>query len=329
MLQGEATLRYLLEPLGPILATAGVTEVVINKPGEVGVERDGSWYWHDVPQLDFDALDAIGILAGQLMAKDFDPQRPICLCTLPDGQRFTIIRPPVTAQGTIVATIRVPSHARRTVDDAGFADMMAEVNAPNARKMQRDQRLIDLYRTGDWPAFFRLAVESRRTILATGATGSGKTTLLKRLLDAVPRDERLATIEDTDEFGVLPHRNRVALFYGSAGVTSEHLVEASLRMRPDRVAMQELRGAEAFSYLRVLLAGHPGGLTTLHADRGADEAFEALAVMVKQHPAGREIPDDKLRGLIRRLIDIVVWCVRDERGFSAPYVYFRDAEVSV
>ena len=96
-----------------------------------------------MPRLDFDTLDAIGILAGQLMAKDFDPQRPICLCSLPDGQRFTIIRPPVTAQGTIAATIRIPSHARRTVDDDGFADMMAEVNAPDTRKTQRDQRLVD------------------------------------------------------------------------------------------------------------------------------------------------------------------------------------------
>jgi type IV secretion system protein VirB11 len=119
------------------------------------------------------------------------------------------------------------------------------------------------------------------------------------------------------------------MFYGSAGITAESLVEASLRMKPDRVAMQELRGTEAFGYLRVLLAGHPGSVSTLHADRGADAAFEALLVMVKQHPAGREIPDDKLRSLIRRLIDIVVWCVRDEQGFQIPYVYFHDAEDGV
>jgi type IV secretion system protein VirB11 len=329
MLQGERTLRYLLSPLEPILTTPGVTEIVFNRPGEFGVERRGAWEWHTDAAFEFDRLDAIGILAGQLMAKRFDPEHPLCLTSLPDGERFTAVRPPVMAQGNISATIRVPSRTQRRVDDDDFDALIEGVNDSDARQAIRDRRLIELYRAGQWKDFFKLAVESRRTILATGATGSGKTTLLKRLMNAIPQHERLVTIEDTDEFGVLPQRNRVAMFYGSAGTTAENLVEVSLRMKPDRVAMQELRGTEAFGYLRVLLAGHPGSVSTLHADRGADAAFEALLVMVKQHSAGREIPDDKLRGLIRRLIDIVVWCTRDERGFQIPYVYFRDAEDEV
>jgi type IV secretion system protein VirB11 len=156
--------------------------------------------------------------------------------------------------------------------------------------------------------------------------GSGKTTFLKRLQLEIPLHERLVTIEDTSEFGPLPHRNRVSLFYGSAGVSAEDAVMLSLRQRPDRIVMQELRGAEAFAFVRAMLAGHGGGLTTLHADRGADAAFEALAVMVKTHPAGKEIPDLKLVPLLRKLVDIVCWCTRDESGFHVPYVWFRDAE---
>ncbi len=326
MIAGEKTLRHLLKPLESVLMAPGVTEVVINRPGEIGFEQSGQWYWQERAELDFDTLDAIGILCGQLMAKEFDPQNPICLSTLPDGQRFTACRPPTTAQGKISLTIRVPSQTVRRLDDPDFGMMVEAVNQPNGRQIQANQKLLDLYDAGDWPAFFKLAVESKRTILATGSTGSGKTTLLKRLMQAIPLDERLVTIEDTDEFGDLPQHNRVSLFYGSAGITAEDAVQASLRMRPDRIAMQELRGQEAFAYIRALLAGHPGGFTTLHADRGENEAFEALAVMVKQHPAGREIPDDKLLRTIRRLIDVVAWCVRDKAGFQVPYIWFRDAE---
>jgi type IV secretion system protein VirB11 len=163
----------------------------------------------------------------------------------------------------------------------------------------------------------------KKTIAATGSTGSGKTSLLRRLMQEIPDDERLVTIEDTDEFGRLPLRNRVSMFYGAANVSAENAVEASLRMRPDRVAMQELRGAEAFAYLRLLAAGHPGGLTTWHAEE--DDPFTPLALMAKTSEAGRNIPDDKLAAILRRLIDIVAFCRRDAGGFSVPSVYYRAA----
>ena len=143
-------------------------------------------------------------------------------------------------------------------------------------------------------------------------------------MQEIPGDERLVTIEDTDEFGPLPLRNRVSMFYGSANVSAENAVEASLRMRPDRVAMQELRGAEAFAYLRLLAAGHPGGLTTWHAEEG--DPFTPLALMAKTSEAGRNIPDDKLLAILRNLIDIVAFCRRDTHGFSVPSVYYRAAE---
>ncbi len=186
-----------------------------------------------------------------------------------------------------------------------------------------DAELLALYQAQDWPAFFALAVKAKKTIAATGSTGSGKTSLLRRLMQEIPGEERLVTIEDTDEFGPLPLRNRVSLFYGSANVSAENAVEASLRMRPDRVAMQELRGAEAFAYLRLLAAGHPGGLTTWHAEEG--DPFTPLALMAKTSEAGRNIPDDKLLAILRGLIDIVAFCRRDARGFSVPSVYYRAA----
>jgi type IV secretion system protein VirB11 len=322
MRNGETTLRHLLAPVQDVLDDPATTEVVIQRPGEVGIEQHGQWSWRNVEAFDFRRLDAIGLLAGSLLSKPYDSAHPICMTTLPDGQRCTLCRPPVTASGTISVTIRIPSKAVHTVRDPDFGDLMrAMANRPDGHG---DAELLALYDARDWSAFFALAVKAKKTIAATGSTGSGKTSLLRRLMQEIPGEERLVTIEDTDEFGPLPLRNRVSLFYGAANVSAENAVEASLRMRPDRVAMQELRGAEAFAYLRLLASGHPGGLTTWHAEEG--EPFTPLALMAKTSEAGRSIPDDKMLAILRSLIDIVAFCRRDARGFSVPSVYYRAAE---
>jgi len=346
MRNGETTLRHLLAPVQDVLDDPATTEIVVQRPGEVGIERHGQWSWRTVEAFDFQRLDAIGLLAGSLLSKPFDPAHPICMTTLPDGQRCTLCRPPVTAPGTISMTIRIPSKAVHTVRDADFGDLMQAAaipafagrpdrhsRSPLARGLDprvdpgdADAELLALYQVKDWPAFFALAVKAKKTIAATGSTGSGKTSLLRRLMQEIAHEERLVTIEDTEEFGPLPLRNRVSLFYGAANVSAENAVEAALRMRPDRVAMQELRGGEAFAYIRLLAAGHPGGLTTWHAEEG--DPFTPLALMAKASAAGRNIPDDKLAVILRSFIDIVAFCRRDACGFSVPSVYYRAADAA-
>ena len=333
MRDGEATLRHLLAPIADALADPATTEIVVQRPREIGIERDGEWSWRHVAEFDFARLDAIGLLAGSLLAKPFDPAHPICLTSLPDGERCTLVRPPATAPGTISLTIRVPPQRVHRLRDPDFRELMQAAaqparpsRSPGLDPRDADGELLHLYQAKDWPAFFALAVKSRKTIAATGSTGSGKTSLIRRLMQEIPAHERLVTIEDTDEFGKLPLRNRVSLFYGSATVSAETAVETALRMRPDWVAMQELRGAEAFAYLRLLAAGHPGGLTTWHAEEG--DPFTPLALMAKTSAAGRNLPDDKLAAILKSLVDIVAFCRRDARGFSVPSVYYRGAEAA-
>ena len=153
-----------------------------------------------------------------------------------------------------------------------------------------------------------------------------KQPLRKRLIQAIPLEERLITIEDTAEFIGLPQRNLVSLFYskgdqGLARVRSEDLIEAALRMRPDRVLMQELRDGAAFTFIRTIAAGHPGSITTCHAG-SAEGAFDALRLMIKQHDAGKHLADADVRALLAHLVDIVVHCQRDARGFAIEEVYF-------
>lgn len=324
MLPGELPLRSFLAPIADVLDDPTMREVCINEPGIVWIERSDGWTTRSVPEFSLDRLDQIGILAGWLLSKDLDAETPICMTTLPDGQRCTVVRSPAVSKDTVSITIRNPSKDQRTVFDPDFDALMKAATTGEKGRSKTDERLLELYRAKAWPEFFSLAVKSHKTIAATGSTGSGKTTLLKRLMREIPEDERLITIEDTDEFGALPQRNRVSMFYGAAGVTAEKAVESSLRMRPDRVAMQELRGAEAFAYIRLLAAGHPGGLTTWHAEDG--DHFTPLALMAKTSEAGRNIPDDKLGIILRRFIDIVAFCKRDEGGFSVPSVWFRAAE---
>ena len=324
MLSGERPLRAFLAPISAELADPTVREIVVNQPGEVGIERSTGWTWRTVREFDYDRLEQIAILAGWLLSKDVDAGTPICMTTLPDGQRCAIALPPAVPQGMVSITIRQPSRAVHTVRDDDFTTLLQAAASRLAGRTATDEQLLTLYRRKQWSEFFSLAVKRHKTIAATGSVGSGKTSLLKRLMQEIQPHERLITIEDTDEFGPLPPRNRVSMFYGSSGVTAENLVECALRQRPDRVAMQELRGAEAFAFIRLLAAGHPGGLTTWHAEDG--DHFTPLMLMAKQSDAGRTIPDAKLLTILRQFIDIVAYCKRDENGFSVPSVWFRTAE---
>lgn len=327
MRAGEGTLRLLLKPIAAPLADADVTEIVVNRPGEMGVEQRGSgWSWHDVPELSFARLDAVATLCASLSQQDVGPEHPLCGASLPDGQRVQICRPPAVAAGTISLTIRRPSGVAPTIAALAAGGLFAGTDRAGRRVHPADAELLALHRARNWEAFFPLAVRSRKTIVATGDTGSGKTTFAKALTQAIPLEERLVTIEDTAEFTGLLQRNVVSLFYskgrqGIARIGSEDLMEAALRMRPDRVLMQELRDGAAFTFVRSVAAGHPGSITTCHAGSAAG-AFDALRLMVKQHEAGRHLTDADVRTLLLGLVDVVVHCRRDGGRFGIDEVWF-------
>lgn len=327
MRPGERTLRLLLAPIAGFLAAPGVTEIVTQIPGEVGVETRGAWTWHDMPELTFDRLDMIATLAAAMSQQDVGPERPLCSSSLPDGQRIQICRPSVVPGGTVSLTIRRPPDFSPTLTGLSDRGVFAETGAQAERP--EDARLVELHRARDWARFFPLAVRSRKTIVISGDTGSGKTTVAKALAAEIPADERLITIEDAAEL-TLPHRNRVSLFYSKGGqgiakVQAEDLIEAALRMRPDRVLMQELRDGAAFTFVRSVAAGHPGSITTCHA-KSAEGAFTALSLMLKQNDAGKHLADADAMKMLRESIDIIAHCERRDDGSRiVSEVYFRSA----
>jgi type IV secretion system protein VirB11 len=302
-----AVLQHYLAPLRPWLAAEDVTELVINRPGEAAVEGAGGWRWHDAPQLTAAWLRPLATAAAAFTAQDVSADQPICSTVLPGGERCQIVLPPTAEH--VALTIRKPSRRALELEDFAAAGLFDQVADASRDLTALDRELLALRAAGDWPGFFRAAVVGRRNILIAGATGSGKTTLARGFVRLIPPDERLVSVEDTPELGVA-HRNAVRLIYskdgqGLAQVGPKALLESALRMRPDRILLGELRDASAFFYLRNVNSGHPGSITTVHADSAA-LAFEQLTLLVKESEAGRGLSREDIQALLRQLVDIVV-----------------------
>ena len=155
----------------------------------------------------------------------------------------------------------------------------------------------------------RAAVQGKISILISGGTGSGKTTILNALSNYIPVDERLITIEDTLEL-VIPHANHVRLLYsksgiGLGGVTAEALLQASLRMRPDRILLGEMRDDAAWTYLNEVVSGHPGSISTIHGANPV-QGFKKLFSLIKGSPRGAALEDKTLIDMLSAAIDVIV-----------------------
>src|SRR5271168_2194866 len=238
-------LEFLLRPLLHWLDDPSTEEVAINRPGEAFVLQKGIFTRYDLP-LTYDDLEDIAILAGALRKQDVGQRSPLCATELPRGERLQICLPPSVPAGTASLTIRRPGTSVSALGAVTGRYDTSRWNKWDARKeveAQQHAEVLAYYDAGDIEAFLRACVRNRLTMLLCGATGSGKTTMGKTLISAIPMLERLITIEDTLEL-VIPHENHVRLLYsksgiGLGGVTAEHLLQASLRMRPDRILLGE------------------------------------------------------------------------------------------
>lgn len=304
-----ALLETYLKPLQDFLKPDDVTELVINRAYEVGVERKGGWEWHEMPDLDIKWLYTLAKLAAGYTKQDVTDSHPICSTTLPNGERCQIVLPPAVPEGTVSFTIRKPSKADFSLDDLAAAGLFDEVRTVTDDLSDDENELVRLRDAGEWQAFLDLAVRSRRNIIISGPTGSGKTTLSKALIRKIPDHERLLTIEDARELTV-PQRNVVHLVYSKDGqaraqTTAKDMLESALRMRPDRILLQELRDGTAFFYVRNVNSGHPGSITTVHAD-SAELAFEQLTLLVKESQGGADLARADIRSLLYILVDVVI-----------------------
>ena len=243
--------------------------------------------------------------------------------SLPDGSRIQIVIPPAT-RGDIAIAIRKHVSADLTLDDYVSADAFREVQTTEHAQSAAIDRVRELVDGGDIATALREAVRGRLNVLISGGTSSGKTTFLNALIREISPDERLILIEDTPEIR-LSHANAVGFIaarssLGEAAVTANDLVSASLRMRPDRIILGELRGSEAFAFLRAINTGHPGSMTTIHAD-SVERAFEQLALLVLE--GGSTLQREDILAYVRTTVDVVLQLRRDTHGRRVSEIMAR------
>lgn len=309
---GGIYLRSYLAPLTGMLARPDVTDIYVNRPGELWVETTtGDIERHDSPGLDEATLARLARQIAALSHQGINREHPLLSATLPDGARVQFVAPPAT-RGPMALAIRKHVSPDLTLDDYSSGGAFARTATGSAAEpSEADRRIRALLDKGEVGGALATAVKARRNIIVAGGTSTGKTTFLNALLREVPMDERLILIEDTPEL-CIRHENAVGLLaarsgLGEAQVDANDLLAASLRMRPDRIILGELRGPEAFAFLRAVNTGHPGSMTTVHAD-GPERAIEQIVLLALQ--AGTQLNRDDVRHYIRSTIDIFVQLAR-------------------
>jgi type IV secretion system protein VirB11 len=303
----QVYLRAYLAPFASVLARPDVTDLYINRPHEIWAESAGGAIERfESPGLDEATLERLARQIAALTHQGISREHPLLSATLPDGARVQVVAPPATRGGVALAIRKHVSPNLRLADyvNAGaFADTQTGATGTADTEIAIDEALA----SGDVAGALAIAVRVRKNILIAGGTSTGKTTFLNALMAEIPVDERLIFIEDTPELQI-QHANAVGLLaarseLGEARVTANDLVAASLRMRPDRIILGELRGDEALAFLRAVNTGHPGSMTTVHADspKGAIEQITLLALQ-----GGTQLSRADVHHYVRSTIDLYV-----------------------
>lgn len=297
-----------LAPFRPWLERETVTELLVNAPGELWVEDAAQAGMQRIalPEVTDQLLQRLAEQVARVSHQGINREHPLLAATLPDGARIQLCGPPATRRHWALAIRR-----HRLLDlpldayDRGPITLAPDTPAPDP--------------LAEPIAFLRDAVRRRRTILIAGGTSTGKTTFLNALLREIPVQERIVLVEDTAELR-LPGANGVGLIavkgeLGEAKVSANDLLQAALRLRPDRIVLGELRGTETVSFLRAINTGHPGSFSTVHANtpRGA---LEQIALMAMQTGIG--LTRAETLEYAASVIDIVVQLDRQggQRGIA-------------
>ena len=322
----ESAASYLNIYLAPFLAQLErpeVSDLYVNRAGEIWVETlGGRTERHDAPEVTEALLWRLVRQIASVTHQGISREHPLLAARLPDGARVQIVAPPAT-RGPMAIAIRKHVSANLSLadyeTDGAFADTRRGAGGDGEAGLRR------LYEAGDWGRFLAEAVRARKTILVAGGTSTGKTTFLSALLKEIAPSERLVLIEDTPEL-VLAHDNAVGLVsvrgaLGEARISTDDLLVASLRLRPDRIILGELRGPEAFTFLRAINTGHPGSLTTIHADTPA-RAVEQLALLVLQ--SGTQLRYEDVVNYATRAVDVFVQLERRQGRRWVSQVTWKD-----
>ncbi len=273
-----------LRPIEALIRDPGISDILVNGSGGIFVEEQGEMRHVPGVRIPDRSLQVALRNIARALGDDINEEKPLLDARLPDGSRVAAVLPPCAVGGAVLA-IRKFHGQRYTPEELVRVGSLA----PEALKVMR------------------AAVEVRKNILISGGTGTGKTTLLNALASFIPENERIVIIEDVSEIQIA-HPNLVRLEArreqpGLAAVTIRDLLRTTLRLRPDRILLGEVRGGEAFDLLQALNTGHAGSLSTLHAN-SAGQALARFTTCVLQ--SGVELPYRAVRSNIGEALELLV-----------------------
>ncbi len=287
------TVKAFLQPIRSYLEDPGVSEVMINGPKEIFYESKGKLYRSETCFENDEQLMAAVRNIAQFVGRVVDEQRPTLDARLPDGSRIHIVIPPCARKGAYVAIRKF------------FREKLGIKDLINFKSL-----------SVDCAKFLNLCILLKKNLVVSGGTSSGKTTILNILSTLIPDDERIIVIEDASELQLqkshlVPMETRAPDKKGEGEVSMRELLRSSLRMRPDRIIIGEVRGGEALDLLQAMNTGHSGSMTTLHANnpRQAMSRLETLSLM-----SDVELPHLAVKNQIASAIDIVVQTSRLRDG---------------
>lgn len=312
-LDNSALVRDFLHQSGvhDCLNRPGVRDVAINRPGEIWLETENGWIGESNPNLDFSLCHRLANALAAFNHQSLTVKSPIKTVELPDNERGLIVMPPACEDGTFSMTFRKPSTDRKSLEDYLSSGRFEKAQAIIGRGLRLDawqEKLKEYHALKDWINFFKLAIENRQNIIIFGGTGSGKTTFAKALVDLFPVNRRMITIEAVNELKLPLHPNHVHLIYGDT-TTSKELVSCAMRMKPDHIFLAEITGDETWDFMELLNTGHPGTITTAHAN-GTLSGFGRVCGLVKQSPVGMGLDYEYIERRVKSSFDIVVYMER-------------------
>jgi pilus assembly protein CpaF len=289
----RATLARFLEPVAEFLADATVSEIMINGPDEIFIERAGQVARTEAHFEDEEALYSAARNIAQFTNKRVTGETSRFDSRLPDGSRVHVVMPRCSHKGLCIA---IRKFSKKSFTLEGLVERGAF--GPDVKE------------------YIEIVVELEKNLVVSGGTGSGKTSLLNAISGKIPSTERIIVIEDSSELQlqqphVLPFETRSPDRQGRGGVTIRDLFHSALRMRPDRIVIGECRGGEALDLIQAMTSGHGGSMSTLHANSAADSLnrLETMALM-----SGIEMPLMALRAQVSSAIDVVVQLMRLNDG---------------
>ncbi len=288
----EQSVKEFLKPVRYFLEDSSVSEIMINGPEDVWIERKGKLYRTDA-KFTPEGLEAAARNVAQYVGRIITDERPRLDARLPDGSRIHVVLPPIARKGTAIS-IRKFFPGKLTVP-----------------------QLIEFGSlTPEWARFIDACVKTKQNVIVAGGTGSGKTTLLNVVSSLIPNEERILTIEDSAELQLIQDHlvafeSRPPDKMGRGAVTIAHLLHSSLRLRPDRIVIGEVRGGEAFDLMQAMNTGHSGSMCTVHANSPTETCrrIESLCLMSEI-----ELPMVAIRAQIAAALNIIICCARFHDG---------------